>query len=238
MDEWQLRAATAEDLPALADLYLRVRAAAIPAMPPGIHTDDEVRGWVGGWDLGSWDVWLAETPQGVAVGYAVVAGDWLHSLYVAPEAAGHGVGSALLDVAKSLRPGGFCLWVFESNTPARSFYAHRGMVELERTDGSTNEEKAPDLRMAWPGADPVAFFRDLIDDVDAQLGDLLARRAALTRVVQVHKPDTTRDPEREREIARAMAERAPELGEERLARIVDAIISQSLDAVPDAVPDA
>ncbi len=83
--------------------------------------------------------------------------------------------------------------------------------------------------MAWPGADPVAFFRDLIDDVDAQLGDLLARRVALTRVVQAHKPDTTRDPERERAIARAMAERAPELGEERLGRIVAVVIEESLD---------
>lgn len=230
MDEWQLRAATAEDLPALADLYLRVRAAAIPAMPPGIHTDDEVRGWVGGWNLEDWDVWLAEAPSGEPLGYAVVAADWLHSLYVAPETAGRGVGGALLDLVKSLRPNGFCLWVFVSNTPARTFYDHRGLVELERTDGSTNEEKSPDLKLAWPGADPVAFFRDLIDDVDAQLGDLLARRVALTRVVQAHKPDPTRDLDRERAIARAMAKHAPELGEERLGRIVEVIIEESLDA--------
>ncbi len=84
--------------------------------------------------------------------------------------------------------------------------------------------------MAWPGEDPVEFFRGLIDDVDAQLGDLLARRVALTRAVQGHKPDPSRDQERERAIARAMAERAPELGEERLGRIVAAIIRESLDA--------
>ena len=29
--------------------------------------------------------------------------------------------------------------------------------------------------MAWPGADPLAFYRGLIDEVDDQLGDLLAR---------------------------------------------------------------
>jgi len=233
MDEWQLRAATTEDLPALADLYLRVRAAAIPAMPPGIHSEDDVRSWVGGWELEQWDVWLAETPDGTPVGYAVLTDDWLHSLYVAPETAGRGVGGALLGLAKTLRPGGFCLWVFESNTPARSFYAHRGLVDLERTDGSTNEEKAPDIKMAWPGEDAVEFFRGLIDDVDGQLGDLLARRAALTRAVQAHKPDRSRDPERERAIARAMAERAPELGEERLGRIVAAIIRESLDAAAE-----
>ena len=47
------------------------------------------------------------------------------------------------------------------------FYRRHGLVDLERTDGSANEERAPDIRMAWPGADPLAFYRGLIDDVDA-----------------------------------------------------------------------
>jgi chorismate mutase len=235
-----LRPASPDDLPGLADLYLRVRAAAVPAMPPGIHSDDEVRGWMGGWDLSAWDVWVAEG-QGL-LGYAVVAEDWLHSLYVAPEAAGQGVGGALLDLVKGIRPRGFCLWVFESNTPAREFYAHRGLVALERTDGSANEERSPDIKLAWPGAEPLGFFRALIDEVDGQLGDLLARRAALTRVAQAHKrdrhPATGRDHERERRIAEAMARRAPELGADRLARIVDAIITESLDAAASGGGDA
>lgn len=230
MDDLQLRPAVSEDLRAIADLYVRVRAAAVPAMPPGTHPPAEVQAWVAGWDLRAWDVWVAES-GGVLVGYAVVAGDWLHSLYVAPEAARQGVGGALLDVVKGRRPGGFCLWVFESNTVARSFYERRGLVDLERTDGSGNEERSPDIKMAWPGAAPLVFFRGLIDDVDEQLGDLLARRAALTRAVQDHKHDTSRDPARERAIAEAMALRAPALGPDRLARIVDAIVTESLDAV-------
>ena len=89
----------------------------------------------------------------------------------------------------SLRPDGFCLWVFESNTPARAFYPGRGCVELERTDGSANEEKAPDIRVAWPGPRPAAgFLRGLIDETDLVLGDVLARRTALTRAVQSVKP--------------------------------------------------
>jgi chorismate mutase/GNAT superfamily N-acetyltransferase len=229
MDELRLRPAGTSDLPALAEVFLRARAAAVPAMPPGTHSDAEVRAWVGGWDLAAWDVWLAEA-DGPPLGFAVVAGDWLHSLYVAPEAAGQGIGGTLLDLVKGLRPGGFGLWVFESNVPARSFYEHRGLVSLERTDGSGNEEGAPDLRMAWPGSDPLAFFRRLIDEVDEQLGDLLARRAALTRAVQPLKPDASRDRQRERRIAEAMAQRAPALGSDRLARIVDAIVTESLDA--------
>jgi chorismate mutase/ribosomal protein S18 acetylase RimI-like enzyme len=231
-DELLLRPATAADLPAIAEVYLRVRESAVPAMPPQIHTVEEVHAYVEGWDLTKRDVWLADV-DGAAVAFMVVEGAWLDSLYVLAEVAGQGIGTALLDVAKGLRPEGFCLWVFESNTPARAFYERHGLVELEHTDGSTNEERSPDLKMAWPGAEPLAFYRGLIDEVDEQLGDLLARRAALTRAVQAHKQDPTRDRDREQEIAAALARRAPALGRERLARIVHAIITESLDAATE-----
>jgi chorismate mutase/GNAT superfamily N-acetyltransferase len=227
--ELTLRPAVPEDLPTIADLYLRVREAAVPSMPPQIHTADEVHAHVEGWDLDGREVWLAED-GGEPAAFMAVEGAWLNSLYVLPARAGRGVGSALLEVAKSLRPGGFCLWVFESNEPARAFYRARGLVELERTDGSANEEKEPDLRMAWPGVDPLAFYRSLIDEVDAELGELLNRRAALTAAVQPHKGASGRDAEREREIARALLRRAPGLGEERLLRILHTIIAESLDA--------
>ncbi len=228
-DALRLRPATREDLPAIADLYLRVRETTVPAMPPQIHTEKEVHAYVSGWDLDKRDVWTAEDGD-LPIAFMVVDAAWLDSLYVLPGHARQGVGSALLDVAKRLRPEGFCLWVFESNSPARAFYERHGCVELERTDGSTNEEKAPDLRMAWPGTEPLAFYRGLIDEVDSQLGDLLNRRSALTRAVQLHKGSSERDLDREREIARALAARAPLLGEERAGRIVTAIITESLDA--------
>ena len=48
------------------------------------------------------------------------------------------------DVGPGLR-----LWVFERNDRARSFYAHHGFTEVERTDGSGNEEKEPDVLLRW-----------------------------------------------------------------------------------------
>jgi GNAT superfamily N-acetyltransferase/chorismate mutase len=224
-----LRPATAADLPGIAEVHIRARDAAYPAMPRTLHPPHEARAWVAGWDLATYDVWLGETEEQVA-GYARFDREWLDDLYVDPDVQGTGIGSALLDLVKAQRPTGFCLWVFESNEPARRFYRHHGLVDLERTDGAGNEEREPDVRMAWPGRDPLAFYRGLIDEVDVQLGDLLNRRTALTRAVQAHKGTSERDPVREREIARALAIRAPLLGEDRAARIVHAIITESLDA--------
>lgn len=182
-----LRQAGPEDADAIADLYTAARVAAVPQMPPALHNNAEDRAWLAG-QLARTDreAWIAER-DGQLLGYALLEPVWLDHLFVRPGATGEGVGTALLDLVKGLRPDGFSLWVFETNAGARRFYAGHGLVELERTDGSANEERAPDIRMVWPGSDPVAFLRGLIDDVDEQLGDLRARRAALTRAVQSHE---------------------------------------------------
>jgi len=75
----------------------------------------------------------------------VVAGSLLTELVFSYQ----GIGSLLLDVVEATHPEGYELWVFESNTGARRLYERRGLVEVERTDGAGNEEKAPDIRMAW-----------------------------------------------------------------------------------------
>ena len=233
-----VRRATVDDAEEIADLYTAARVAAVPQMPPATHSNAEDRVWMAG-QLRADDVeaWVACLPEGSVAAYALVTPTWLNHLFVHPDHLGTGIGSMLLDLVKSLRPGGFCLWVFESNAGARRFYARHGLLELERTDGSANEERAPDVRMAWPGERPLEFLRGLIDEVDEQLGDLLARRAALTRAVQGIKPGSGRDRARERAIAEALAERAPALGVERLAGIVDAIVSASLDAAGEGAHD-
>lgn len=228
-----VRTATEADLRVIAEVYLVARDAA--AMPPRVHSPDEVRAWVESWDLAERDVWVAEI-DGAVVGFANLTPTWLDGLYVAPAAQRAGIGSTLVDLAKAVRPDGFGLWVFEVNAPARAFYRRHGFLELERTDGSATEERAPDVKMVWPGADPLAHYRSLIDDTDLVLGDVLARRAALTRVVQDHKraiaavADPARDTAREQEIVARIAAIVPELGPERVARIMHVIISESLDA--------
>jgi chorismate mutase/GNAT superfamily N-acetyltransferase len=236
-----LRPATADDADALAALFLAARAAAEPAMPPTVHPPHEVRHWFRE-VLGlvprtvpmpeARETWVAVTAEG-AVGYLVLDPEWLDSLYVRPDLTGRGIGSALLDLAKSLRPDGFGLWVFETNERAQEFYRRHGLVTVRRTDGADNEEHAPDLEMVWFGSDPLTGVRRRIDAVDDRLADLLNERALLTAAAQRLKPvsgHAGRDAAREAEIVARMARHAPDLGEAALARIMHAVISASLDA--------
>ncbi|WP_435769391.1 N-acetyltransferase family protein [Nocardioides sp. SYSU DS0651] len=151
MEGLVLRPAAAEDAAEVADVHLAARASA--PMPASVHEEPEVRAWlterIAEHGAGQ-ETWVAEL-DGRVVGYARFTATWLDDLYVDPQHAGRGIGSALLALVKSLRPHGFGLWVFESNRPARDFYGARGLAERERTDGSGNEEGAPDIRMEWRG---------------------------------------------------------------------------------------
>lgn len=232
----ELRPATPADLDGIAAVHLAARRHAGKQFPGSPRTDAQVRTWVGSWDASAdTEVWVACSGAEV-LGYVRATATWLDDLYVVPSRQGAGVGAALLDVVKARRPDGFGLWVFESNEAARAFYARRGLVELERTDGADNEELAPDIKMVWPGLDPLAFFRRLIDEVDADLGDALARRTALTRAVQQHKRDSLdtadpgRDAAREADIVDRVLERVPELDRDRVAHIMHVIITESIEA--------
>ncbi|WP_242902053.1 chorismate mutase [Actinomadura terrae] len=93
-----------------------------------------------------------------------------------------------------------------------------------------------ELRVALPPVAEIgtlAEARTAIDGLDAALAVLLERRAAVAALVQRLKPVggfAGRSPERERQIVEAMAEHAPVLGPERLARIMNAVIEAGLDA--------
>jgi len=93
-------------------------------------------------------VMVAELEEGVA-GFIAIEGAYIEHLYIAPAHQGIGIGDALLQRAKELRPDGLMLWTFERNHRARAFYEKRGFVAVEFTDGSRNEERTPDVRYHW-----------------------------------------------------------------------------------------
>lgn len=229
-----LRPGERVDLAEIAELYIATRRSSRPAMPPPVQDDAAIRNWFDAL-AGQKEIWVAEAGgqgPGEILGFAILDGSWVDSLYVGPQYQARGIGTALLDLVKAQRPDGFALWVFASNTGARGFYHRHGLVELEHTDGSGNEERSPDIRMAWPGLDPIRYLRSQIDEVDDELALLLARRFALTATVQGFKATPGRqgrDPAREREIAERMAAHAPGLGATSIERIMRAVIEESLD---------
>jgi len=101
------------------------------------------------------EVWLAEE-DGRPLGFLAIrrsqqnGREVLEKLYVEPEAQNRGVGAALLDQAKALRPEGFVLWVFQKNEGARRFYERHGFRLVELTDGADNMEQEPDALYRWP----------------------------------------------------------------------------------------
>ncbi|HEX4741412.1 MAG TPA: GNAT family N-acetyltransferase [Caulobacteraceae bacterium] len=76
-----------------------------------------------------WMVTVAERNGEPLALLAVVPGQrWLRQLFVDPHAQGSGVGSALLEEAKSQMPDGFFLHTNADNTRARRFYEARGLT--------------------------------------------------------------------------------------------------------------
>jgi GNAT superfamily N-acetyltransferase len=148
----EMRRARLEEASDLANIWLRSRQASVPAIPPPVHSDEDVRAWFRELVLPHRDVWVADDDENGdgAVGLLVLEDDWVDQLYVDPGWTGRGVGSRLLALAKQQRPERLQLWTFQANTGARRFYERHDFVAMEMTDGD-NEEHAPDVRYEWPG---------------------------------------------------------------------------------------
>ena len=141
------RRATDDDAAEVAVLYAEARRAAVPAIPPSVHSDESIAGFVRHKMIPTFETWLAEE-HGSVVGLLALDGEWVAQLYLAPDRTGEGIGSQLLALAKAQRPAGLQLWAFQSNVRAITFYERHGFVAEAWTDGD-NEEGQPDVRLRW-----------------------------------------------------------------------------------------
>ena len=100
------------------------------------------------------EVWVAEE-DGRLLGFLGIehstnlGAPVLERIYVEPAAQNRGVGRALLEKAKELRPDELYLWVFQKN-PARRLYERHGFELVKLTDGAENMEREPDALYRWP----------------------------------------------------------------------------------------
>jgi len=151
MDVPVLRRATVTDADAVADVWLRSYAVALPTVRRA-HSDDEVRGWIRNVVVPRYETWLAVAEVGV-VGMMALRNDWMDQLYLEPQWRGRSIGDRLVELAKRRRPAGLQLWTFQVNSPARRFYERHGFIAVEHTDGTGNEEREPDIRYRWQPPD-------------------------------------------------------------------------------------
>ncbi len=142
-----LRPARADDGPAVAEVWLRSFAAALPTVRLA-HPDDEVRRWVRDELVVRADTWVAEA-GGAVVGVLALSPRWIDQLYLDPDARGQGIGDRFVTLAQERQPSGLQLWTFQLNGPAQRFYERHGFVAVERTDGAGNQEREPDVRYRW-----------------------------------------------------------------------------------------
>jgi GNAT superfamily N-acetyltransferase len=144
-----IRRATTDDGPNLGDVWLSSWRATFD-FPPS-HPDDDVRRWLATEMLPRNEVWVATDPDhGDRVVAFMALSDWkVEQLYVLPGWIGRGLGRRFVELAKTRRPAGLDLWCFQVNAGARRFYERNAFVPVLFGDGSTNEERQPDILYRW-----------------------------------------------------------------------------------------
>ena len=113
----------------------------------GLHTPDEDKRYFRGRVFPACTIWGARDGEAL-VGFVAFRPGWIDQLYVLPSEQRHGVGTALLDVAKAASAT-LSLWTFQRNRRARQFYERHGFVMVDETDGSGNDEQEPDVLYRW-----------------------------------------------------------------------------------------
>jgi ribosomal protein S18 acetylase RimI-like enzyme len=138
------------DADEIADVYLASRAEALPYLRR-IHTDDEVRAWFREVALQRCETWVAKQDRAI-VGFITLADEEVEQLYVLPGHYRRGIGTTLVNLAKTRRPKRLYLYTFQRNTSARAFYESQGFRIIASSDGTRNEETEPDLLYQWTAA--------------------------------------------------------------------------------------
>ena len=213
-------------------VHLR-RAAAPPPMPPTVHTDAEVRALAGGSAGAHDEVWVAEADGARRRLCAVDARAGSTTSTSLPDRArpGRRLGACSTWPSAAARTASACGSSRATRRPARSTPG-TGWSSSSTPTGRPTRSGRPTSGWRGPAATRSRFLRGLIDDVDARSSATCSPGGPRsTAAVQAHKhgrPSATRSASARSR--RAMAARAPALGEERLTRIVHAIITESLDA--------
>ncbi len=146
------RAAVQHDADRIAYIYIASRKT-FQSFAPLAHPEDSVREWIATHLVPLGGVTVAEC-EGVAVGLMAVSREegtgWIDHLYLLPTAVGQGIGTQFIERAKTELGPPIRLYTFQANEGARRFYERHDFGAVEFTDGTSNEERCPDIQYLWP----------------------------------------------------------------------------------------
>lgn len=136
-----IRRATPADAPEIR----RCVSASLNAVYGGLWTSEPLVADDEGWD----DAWVACVWEEI-IGVGLAVGDVVSDLWVAPDAQGRGVGTALLAaMEREIAASGFAvarLRCLEPNLRSRAFYASRGWIEVRVYPHETIPLNTVDMR--------------------------------------------------------------------------------------------
>ena len=144
--QFNLRPATEEDAQAIAEVYFA--SFRLLTFLPKLHTAEEYHRFIANVILKECAVTVVEDDTGI-ISFLALRGEEVRLLYTRPDRIGLGVGTQLIEAAKSSGVTALELWCFQANARARRFYEARGFHAIRFTDGAENEERTPDVRYRW-----------------------------------------------------------------------------------------
>lgn len=148
---FSFRTATQLDAEAIAQVYLSSRSAFV-SFAALTHSAEAVTQWIRNHLIPNHQVIVVEQDQQIIGMMALTAEKhtgWIDQLYLHPDFVGQGIGTTLVEYAKSALGSPIRLYTFQENHRAMRFYERQGFKPIQYGDGSGNEENCPDVLYEW-----------------------------------------------------------------------------------------
>ncbi|MFI5316872.1 MAG: GNAT family N-acetyltransferase [Myxococcota bacterium] len=151
MPKHEIRAMAPADLERVVAVWRRARDEAQPWLEARMsHSPADDLGFFRDVIARENEVWLAVTGSDI-LGLLALRDGFVDQLYVDPRAQRRGVGTALLEHARTRFPKGLALYTHQANRGARAFYERLGFQPVA-FGVSGPPECEPDVRYAWQPA--------------------------------------------------------------------------------------
>jgi putative acetyltransferase len=139
------------------------------------------------------DIWVAEIPSAAsndgketsAVGFVGLLGSRVEALFVASDCFGRGIGTALLNHARTLIKADILVDCNEENPKALEFYQRRGFLVTGRSPGDSRGRPHPLVHLRLPGTDSeddLIFPNELFIQIMDRLSTLGHLRSLVTTI--------------------------------------------------------